>query len=103
VPAPKRLKIDEKMAGGREPPRKLTIEEGDDEKTKERKRKLLKAFKTKQRLADKDAEQNAKASSWQAFRTGKAATKHKPGCAAQPCRALALASRLTVHASLLGS
>lgn len=80
VPAPKRLKIDEKMAGGREPPRKLTIEEGDDERTRERKKKLLKAFKTKQRLADKDAEQNAKASSWQAFRTGKAATKHKPGC-----------------------
>ena len=83
VPAPKRLKVDEKMAGGREPPKKLLAEEGDDERTRERKRKLLKAFKTKQRLADKEAEQNAKASSWQAFRNSKGATKHKPGCVKQ--------------------
>ena len=73
------------MAGGREPPKKLLAEEGDDERTRERKRKLLKAFKTKQRLADKEAEQNAKASSWQAFRNSKGATKHKPGCVAQLC------------------
>jgi len=102
VPAPKRLKVDEKMAGGREPPKKLLIEEGDDERTKERKRKLLKAFKTKQRLADKEAEQNAKASSWQAFRNSKGATKHKPGCVARrPPVAACLPSHRALMRTLL--
>ncbi len=78
VPAPKRLKVDERVVG-REAPRKLEIQEGDDERTRERKKKLLKAFKSKQRLAEAEAEQSARAASWQNFRQGKAATKHKAG------------------------
>ena len=76
MPAPKRLKVDEKLSG-KEVPRKLEVREGDDERTVERKKKLLKAFKSKQRLAEAEANQNAKAQSWQAFRAGKGgAAKH---------------------------
>jgi survival-of-motor-neuron-related-splicing factor 30 len=83
VPAPKRLKVDERVAG-REAPKKLEAQEGDDARTLERKKKLLKNFKSKQRLAAADAEQTERAQSWQAFRTGKGATKHKPGFLTNP-------------------
>jgi survival-of-motor-neuron-related-splicing factor 30 len=78
VPAPKRLKVDERLPG-RDAPKKLEVKDDDDERTRERKKKLLKSFKSKQRLAEADAEQTERAASWQAFRTGKGAAKAKPG------------------------
>lgn len=80
VPAPKRLKVtgDETEFVKKEMPKKLQILDEDDETTRERKRKQIKAFKGKQRAAEMDAEQNAKKSSWQNFQT-KVGGKKKTG------------------------
>jgi len=77
VPAPKRLRAEPGVLG-KEVPKRLEAEEGDDPATRERKRKLLKAFKSKQRLASAEAAQQEQAASWQAFRAGKASGKAKP-------------------------
>ncbi len=76
VPPPKRLKVDENVP--KEIPKKLEIKDTDDERTRERKKKLVKALKSKQRLKEADEQQTERAQSWQAFRAGKAA-KHKTG------------------------
>lgn len=79
VPAPKRLKASDKTTFvPREMPKKLMILDGDDEATRERKRKQIKAFKGKQRAQEMDAEQNAKKSSWQTFQA-KVGGKKKTG------------------------
>lgn len=77
VPAPKRLKVDESLP--KEIPKKLEILPTDDERTREKKRKLVKSLKSKMRLQEAEAAQAARAQSWQAFRSGKTATKHKAG------------------------
>ena len=80
VPAPKRLRVtgDSTQFVRKEMPRKLQILDEDDEATRERKRKQIKAFKGKQRAAEMDAEQNAKKSSWQNFQA-KVGGKKKTG------------------------
>ena len=80
VPAPKRLKVmgDVTEFRARELPKKLAIDPGDDAATRERKRKQIKAFKGKERMREKDAEQNAKRSDWQSFQA-KVGGKKKTG------------------------
>ena len=80
VPAPKRLKVmgDVTEFRARELPKKLAIDPGDDPATRERKRKQIKAFKGKERMREKDAEQNAKRSDWQSFQA-KVGGKKKTG------------------------
>ena len=77
VPAPKRLKLDEASVPAR-PPRKIVIKEDDDEKTKEHKRRLNKQLKSKQRLLEKEQDQQQRAKSWQSFRANKTG-KQKAG------------------------
>ena len=71
VPAPKRVRVDGDADRfvKKEMPKKLMIIDGDDEATRERKRRQIKAFKGKQRMAEMDAEQNAKKNSWQSFQS----------------------------------
>ena len=77
VPAPKRLRIDEASVP-KQAPRKLEIKDTDDEATRERKRRLNKLLKSKQRLLEKEQDQHQRAQSWQSFRANKAG-KHKTG------------------------
>ena len=51
------------------------IKETDDEKTKARKKKLQKSFKSKQRFQEMDQQTQRKAQSWQDFKSGKGAKK----------------------------
>lgn len=53
----------------------LEIKETDDEKTKVRKRKLIKSYKSKMRFQEMDLTQKSKADSWQNFMTGKGSKK----------------------------
>ena len=71
VPAPKRLKLDETTVP-KQLPKKLEIQDTDDEATRERKKRLNKVLKSKQRLLEKEVVQEQRAQSWQAFRAGKA-------------------------------
>jgi survival-of-motor-neuron-related-splicing factor 30 len=77
VPAPKRLRLDEASAPAK-PQRKLEIKETDDEKTRERKHRLNKLLKSKQRLIEKEHDQQQRAQSWQSFRANKSG-KQKTG------------------------
>ena len=79
VPAPKRLRVTENSAfSKRAVPEKFKVVDGDDEATRERKRKQAKAFKGKQRMLEKDAEQTAKKNDWQSFQA-KVGGKKKTG------------------------
>ena len=79
VPAPKRLRVTENSAfSKRAVPEKFKVVDGDDEATRERKRKQAKAFKGKQRMLEKDAEQTAKRNDWQSFQA-KVGGKKKTG------------------------
>jgi hypothetical protein len=60
-------------------PKWLKPAPGDDARTRERKAKAAKAFKSKARFARLDAETARKAASWQAFKGG--VTKKRPGLA----------------------
>lgn len=62
----------------KEMPAWMVIGEGDDERERARKLKLQKSFKAKQRFAAMDVAASQKASSWQAFASGKGA-KARPG------------------------
>lgn len=53
----------------------LAIKETDDEKTKARKKKLLKSMKSKIRFQQKDLAQKQKQDSWQSFLKGKGSKK----------------------------
>ncbi len=61
------------------------IKETDDEKTKARKKKLQKSFKSKQRFQEMDQQTQRKAQSWQDFKSGKGAKKK-----VRPCLSLSL-------------
>ena len=53
------------------------VKEGDDEKTKAKKRKLAKAWKSKARFAKLDATTKQKADNWKRFLAGKGGKKAK--------------------------
>lgn len=53
----------------------VTIKETDDEKTKARKKKLQKSFKSKQRFQEMDKQTQKKQQSWLDFKTGKGSKK----------------------------
>ena len=80
VPAPKRLRVTENSAFSKRtvPDKFKVVDPGDDAATRERKRKQIKAFKGKERMREKDAEQNAKRSDWQSFQA-KVGGKKKTG------------------------
>ena len=75
VSAPKRHKVEDKLIG--EVPKKLLITDADDEVTRDRKRKQIKAFKNRVRMQQKDTETAEKATGWQSFITGKGSKKKK--------------------------
>ena len=58
----------------------VMIKETDDEKTKARKKKLQKSFKSKQRFQEMDQQTQRKAQSWQDFKSGKGAKKKVHFC-----------------------
>ena len=70
VAAPKRRRIDD-AAEVLEMPKWLQVSTEDDEKTRQKKRKLVKAYKSKARFAKLDLQQKQKADAWKRFLTGK--------------------------------
>lgn len=70
VAAPKRRRVDETVVA-QEMPKWLEIKPTDDEKTKQKKRKLAKAYKSKARFARLDQQQKEKADAWKRFLAGK--------------------------------
>ena len=79
VAAPKRRRVEEQPAAvAAEMPKWLEIKPGDDERTIEKKRKLIKAHKSKIRFQTMDLETKSKQSNWQSFLKGKGA-KAKAG------------------------
>ena len=56
----------------------MQIRETDDEKTRQKKRKLAKAYKSKARFAKLDLQQKEKADAWKRFMAGKP-KKGRPG------------------------
>ena len=79
VTAPKRNTVkDNSLESFEQPPAWMHIKPTDDEKTKQKKKKLLKSFKSKQRFQKMDLEQKKKADSWKSFLTSKA-TKRSGG------------------------
>lgn len=74
VAAPKRKRVEEQPVVT-ELPKWLEIKPGDDEKTKARKRKLLKSYKSKVRFQEMDLAQKKKQDSWQTFVKGKGQKK----------------------------
>eukprot|EP00955_Chlamydomonas_euryale_P104141 365542-Chlamydomonas_euryale.AAC.27 len=76
VAAPKRKRVEEQPVVN-EMPKWLVINEEDDEKTKARKKKLIKSYKSKMRFQDMDLKTKQKADSWQSFMSGKGAKKKK--------------------------
>lgn len=77
VAAPKRKRVEEEPTVT-EIPKWLEVKDNDDEKTKARKRKLLKSYKSKIRFQNMDLAQKKKQDSWQSFVKGKG-TKKKTG------------------------
>jgi hypothetical protein len=76
VAAPKRHKVEDKALPS-EVPKKLLITDADDEVTRDRKRKQIKAFKNRVRMQQKDTETAEKQTGWQAFIQGKGSKKKK--------------------------
>ena len=74
VQAPKRKRVEEAEVVT-EVPKWLEIRPEDDEKTKARKKKLIKSYKSKMRFQSMDLAQAEKQSSWQSFQSGKGAKK----------------------------
>ncbi len=68
--APKRRRVDDSVEV-EEMPKWLQIRETDDEKTRQKKRKLAKAYKSKARFAKLDLQQKEKADAWKRFMAGK--------------------------------
>jgi survival-of-motor-neuron-related-splicing factor 30 len=77
VTAPKRntVKDSNSLESLEQPPAWMHIKSTDDEKTKQKKKKLLKSFKSKQRFQKMDLEQKKKADNWKSFLTSKATKK----------------------------
>ena len=70
----------------------MQIKETDDEKTKARKKKLQKSFKSKQRFQEMDKQTQKKQQSWLDFKSGKGSKKKVrppitagPGCLYMMC------------------
>jgi survival-of-motor-neuron-related-splicing factor 30 len=74
VAPPKRRRVDD-AAELQEMPKWLEVKATDDDKTKQKKRKLAKAFKSKARFAKLDLQQKQKADSWKTFLAGKSKKK----------------------------
>ncbi|KXZ56279.1 hypothetical protein GPECTOR_1g244 [Gonium pectorale] len=74
VAAPKRKRVEEEPMVT-EIPKWLAIKETDDEKTRARKKKLLKSLKSKIRFQNMDLAQKQKQDSWQSFLKGKGSKK----------------------------
>ena len=77
VQAPARRAVQSGIPASEEMPKWLEIKPTDDEKTRMRKRKLIKSFKSKQRFNQMDAVQTKKAEAWKSFVTK--GTKKKSG------------------------
>jgi survival of motor neuron-related-splicing factor 30 len=67
VAAPTRRRVVDDTDMAEEMPRWLEIKPTDDDKTRLRKRKLIKSFKSKQRFSQMDAAQKQKADAWKSF------------------------------------
>lgn len=78
VDAPKRKRVEEHAEEVLEIPKWAEIKPTDDEKTREKKQKVLKSIKSKKRFQQKDIEVKGRQQSWLDFRAGKG-TKKKPG------------------------
>ncbi len=63
----------------------VAIKETDDEKTRARKKKLQKSFKSKQRFQEMDKLTQKKQQSWLDFKSGKGAKKKVHLTSALPC------------------
>ncbi|KAK9812102.1 hypothetical protein WJX73_006622 [Symbiochloris irregularis] len=74
VAAPRRNKVEEAPSVG-EMPKWLAVKDTDDDKTRNRKRKLQKSFKSKMRFQQLDMEVKNRQSSWLNFKKGKGAKK----------------------------
>ncbi|KAL3140953.1 hypothetical protein ABBQ32_005477 [Trebouxia sp. C0010 RCD-2024] len=77
VSAPKRKAVND-APQLEEMPKYMEITDKDDEKSKAKKRKLQKSWKSNQRFAKKDAETQKRQQSWMDFKKGKG-SKHKAG------------------------
>lgn len=55
----------------------LIIEQGDDEKTIQRKKKAMKKLKSERRFQEMDQAQKSRQQSWQSFQKGKGVSKKK--------------------------
>ena len=76
VQAPKRNQVIKEGAGPlTEMPKWMEIDPADDEKTKEKKRKLIKNFKSKQRFQKRETLQTQKADAWKSFQANKSGKK----------------------------
>lgn len=60
-------------------PKWLAIKDTDDEKTRQKKRKLAKAYKSKARFAKLDLQQKQKAEAWKSFLAGKSKKTKRAG------------------------
>ncbi|PSC74490.1 survival of motorneuron-related-splicing factor 30 [Micractinium conductrix] len=76
VAAPKRRRVDE-TADVQEMPKWLEVKPTDDEKTKSKKRKLAKAYKSRARFAKLDIQSKQKQDAWKRFQAGKGKKKAK--------------------------
>lgn len=74
VAAPKRRRVDDNVEV-EEVPKWLEVKPTDDEKTRQKKRKLAKAFKSKARFAKLDLQQKQRAEAWKQFMSGAPAKK----------------------------
>ncbi|KAK9812726.1 hypothetical protein WJX72_002696 [[Myrmecia] bisecta] len=74
VSAPKRKRVDEETTAV-EMPKWLEIKPTDDEKTKQKKKKLQKSYKSKMRFHKMDVETKQRAQAWQDFAKGKGSKK----------------------------
>ena len=77
--APKRKAVNEEPEQLGEMPRWLEIQPTDDEKTKLKKKKLIKSFKYEQRFQQLDTVQKEKADAWKSFVNKKGTKKKKTG------------------------
>ncbi|KAH7624548.1 hypothetical protein Ndes2526B_g00748 [Nannochloris sp. 'desiccata'] len=79
VDAPKRNSVNEEPEQLGEMPKWLEIQPTDDEKTRLKKKKLIKSFKNKQRFQQMDTVQKEKADAWKSFINKKGTKKKKSG------------------------
>ena len=77
--APKRKAVNEQPEQLGEMPKWLEIQPTDDEKTRNKKKKLIKSFKNKQRFQEMDTVQKEKADAWKSFVNKKGTKKKKTG------------------------